>query len=738
MPKIFRNALLMALLAMGSISCTKSTPTMRELLQKKAKEEFFVPENVYTSSMRAAYFDSISKTVPENRRDIYTLKMADALLYGGKTREAVKILEDLLEKSKKGTLRYTLEAKEEEKIAPLLAIAYIRMGEQENCLHHHQPAASCIVPIGPEGYHHVKEGSQKAIVLLEGLLQQNSHDHISRWLLNIAHMTLGQYPQGVQDEWLIPETAFASEYPLKKFVDIAPKLGLDVNALSGGSIVDDFNNDNLLDVMVSSWFPSDPLRYFVNNGDGSFTERSDTAGTLEIAGGLNMVQADYDNDGFLDLFILRGAWMGSLGRQPNSLLRNNGDNTFTDVTMEAGLLSFHPTQTAVWADFNNDGQVDLFIGNESEKDQVHPCELFLNNGDGTFTDHSGKAGLTISDARNFYYVKGVTTGDYNNDGLMDLYVSTLYSNRKNLLFLNQGVDKNGIPMFHETGETLGLGEKFSSFPTWSFDYDNDGWMDIFVAGYERGGPVSITTNIVSEYLKELHSAETMRLYKNKGGTFTDVSKEVGLNKIGYAMGANYGDLDNDGYPDIYLSTGEVSFQSIIPNRVFRNSGGKAFQDVTTAGGFGHIQKGHAVSFSDIDNDGDQDIYVVMGGAYEGDTFFNSLYKNPYQNDHKWATFILEGTKANKAAIGSRLEVTILEAGQERRIFHTIGSGGSFGCSALRAEIGLGTAAKILRLKVTWAGSGTEQLFGPLDLNTFYKIRESDPQPREVHLRPLDL
>lgn len=711
---------------------------MQELLKKAADEQFFVPENMYAASVRVAYFDSISTTVSSNQKDRYNLMKAEALLYAGKTKNAIEILEVLWEKSNNGSLKYTLDSYEEEKIGPFLALAYLRLGEQENCIHHHDASASCIIPINPNGYHHAPEGSSKAITFFEEFLSHNSHDFNSRWLLNIAYMTLGEYPEGVPEKWLIPESVFQSEYPLKKFKDIAPKLGLNVNELSGGGVVDDFNNDNLLDVLVSSWFPSQHLKYFINNGDGSFTEKTKTAGMLEIGGGLNMVQADYNNDGFLDVFILRGAWMGTLGGHPNSLLRNNGDDTFTDVTIEAGLLSFHPTQTAVWADFNNDGWIDLFIGNESEQDNVHPCELYINNGDGTFSNHTQSAGLAISDTQNHFYVKGITTVDYNNDGWMDVYVSNLHSSSKNFLFMNNGVDETGKVSFDEIGANVGLGEKISSFPTWSFDYNNDGWMDIFVAGYKRGEFVSITADITSEYLGEPHKAETMRLYKNNGGIFTDVSSEVGLNKIGYAMGANYGDLDNDGYPDIYLSTGEVSYESIIPNRVFRNASGETFQDVTTAGGFGHVQKGHAVSFSDIDNDGDQDIHVVMGGAFEGDNFFNSLYENPYHDVNNWVTITLEGTKSNRSAIGSKLIVTIIEEGQERTIYHTISSGGSFGCSTLRAEIGLGKASELKQLEVVWAGSGTRQVFDKIELKKFYKIVEGNAQAEEINLLSIDM
>lgn len=716
-------------------SCDKKEK-MPELLQKSASEKFFTPDNIYTSR-RADYYDSLQKEAPESKKEYYNLKKAQAFLYGGKTEEAIAILENLRKASQNHQLLYQLTSEEEESIMPLLALSYLRLGEQQNCIHHHDASASCIIPINPKGFHQLQEGSRKAISLYKELLQRDSHDYNSRWLLNIAYMTLGEYPEGVPEKWLIPEEVFESEYPLKTFKDVAPKLGLNVNDLSGGGIVDDFNNDNLLDVIVSSWFPLNNLKYFINNGDGTFTEKSQDSGLDKETGGLNMLQADYNNDGFLDFLILRGAWLGESGKQPNSLLKNNGDNTFTDVTIEAGLLSYHPTQTATWADFNNDGWIDLFIGNESENGNINPCELYINNQDGTFSNLTEVAALNVSSEEEYFYVKGVTSADFNNDGWVDLYVSTLHTKR-NLLFINQGVDENGKLHFKENGGQVGLEEKISSFPTWSFDYNNDGWADIFVAGYRKSNSYNIVPDVVREYLGEPNQAEKMRLYQNNAGVFTDVSEKVGLNKIGYAMGSNYGDLDNDGYLDIYLSTGETNFESIIPNRVFRNNSGNNFQDVTTAGGFGHIQKGHAVSFSDIDNDGDQDIHVVMGGAYEGDTFFNSLYENPYQDENNWLTLKLTGTKANKAAIGSKIEVTVEEKNGKRTIFHTVSSGGSFGCSTLRAEIGLGKAAKINQVKILWAGSGKTSVFYNLQMNKFYEIVEDQSEARLIDVNSIKL
>ena len=159
--------------------------------------------------------------------------------------------------------------------------------------------------------------------------------------------------------------------------------------------MEDFDNDGFLDIIATSWGLDDPLRYFRNQGDGTFAERTAAAGLTGLVGGLNAVQTDFDNDGFADVLVLRGGWFGADGLHPNSLLRNQGDGTFADVTEAAGLLTLHPTQTAAWADFDNDGWLDLFVGNESSAEEHHPCELFRNQGDGTFIDVAAEVGLDV-------------------------------------------------------------------------------------------------------------------------------------------------------------------------------------------------------------------------------------------------------------------------------------------------------------------------------------------------------
>ena len=242
-----------------------------------------------------------------------------------------------------------------------------------------------------------------AIGVLTDVLELDSTHRAAQWLLNIAYMTVGGYPEEVPGAHTIPPRAFESDVEMPPFNNIAPVLGLDTFDLSGGAIADDFDNDGYLDIVTSTWDTDGQIRLFHNNQDGTFSERTEAAGLAGIFGGLNLLQADYDNDGNVDIYVLRGAWLSDDGRHPNSLLRNRGDGTFLDVTFDAGLGEAHyPSQTASWADYDNDGDLDLYVGNESTFALEAPSQLFRNNGDGTFADVAADAGV-----ENFSYAKGV-------------------------------------------------------------------------------------------------------------------------------------------------------------------------------------------------------------------------------------------------------------------------------------------------------------------------------------------
>src|SRR5260221_4528807 len=506
---------------------------------------------------------------------------------------------------------------------------------------------------------------------------------------------------------------------MPRFPDVAPQLGLDVNGLSGGAILEDFNRDGFLDVMMSDIGMNAQMRFFVNNGDGTFTERTSQAGLLGEVGGLNIIQTDYNNDGFPDVLVLRGAWWGRGGRHPLSLLRNNGNGTFDDVTEPDALLPLHPTQTAVWLDFNNDGWLDLFVGNETVGREVHPCELFRNNGNGAFTECAAECGVAFRG-----FVKGVTAGDFNNDGRTDVYLSLMAGS--NVLYRNDGAAEGGGGKgwrFTNVAAAAGVAEPFYSFPTWFFDYDNDGWPDLFVAGFH----ISFVGDVAADYLGLPHTAERSRLYhNNRDGTFTDVSKSAGLYKVLLAMGSHYGDFDNDGFLDFYLGTGNPDLSTLIPNRMFRNDTGQRFQDVTTSGGFGHLQKGHGVSFGDIDNDGDQDILEKLGGGYSGDIYRSVLYLNP-GHSHHWITIQLEGRQSNRPGIGARLKLVTRGPKGPQTIHRTVGTGGSIGANPLRQEIGLGQADSIERLEVFWPVTGKTNVYENVRIDQFVQLREGEPK-----------
>ncbi|HYD83584.1 MAG TPA: VCBS repeat-containing protein, partial [Opitutus sp.] len=544
-------------------------------------------------------------------------RLAEALLNDGQSVAALGEFESYERAVAAGGM--TLKPEFEARLLMMKALCHLRIGEQENCLTNHN-ADSCIFPIQGGGVHVRPEGSRAAVALLTQVLERYPERLDTVWLLNIAAMTLGEYPAGVPARWRLAPEIFASEHELPRFRDVAAPLGLDVDDLSGGVVLDDFDNDGNLDLMMSAFGFRGQLRFFYNRGDGTFTDLTDRAGLTGLTGGLNLIQADYDNDGFVDVFVLRGAWLDNEGRFPNSLLRNNGDGTFTDVTEEAGVLSFHPTQTGVWFDYDGDGLIDLFVGNESTSaESVHPCELYRNNGDGTFTECAAENGVAVTG-----FVKGVAAGDYNRDGRPDLFLSVREA--PNRLLRNDGpADTRGRWRFTDVAPAAGVTEPLVSFPCWFWDFDNDGWEDLMVFGYK----IRDVGEVAADYLGRPHLAERARLYRNNGdGTFSDVTRATGLYRVVHAMGCNFGDLDNDGWLDFYAGTGDPFLGTLIPNRMFRSDGGRRFQDVTTAGGFGQLQKGHAVAFGDLNGDGAQDVYSVLGGAYPGDNYRNQLLANP--------------------------------------------------------------------------------------------------------------
>ncbi|HUY80466.1 MAG TPA: FG-GAP-like repeat-containing protein [Acidobacteriaceae bacterium] len=582
---------------------------------------------------------------------------------------------------------------------------YLHKSEMENGEYRDSGTLDLWPPDAQEAKEHVakEDDSQQAIVYFMKYLEVRPDDYQVRWLLNLAYRTLGEYPAGVPKQYLIPEGDFASKdvgEHLGRFVDVAKAAGLNVFGQAGGALVEDFENNGRLDVMTSSSDACDPMHYFHNNGDGTFSDWTKKAGLENQLGGLNMVAGDYNNDGCVDVLVLRGAWEFPTKR---SLLRNNCNGTFTDVTDAAGLGGrLTMSQTAVWADINNDGYLDLFIGNENS-----PSQLFLNKGNGTFEDISHKAGVD-----RVAFTKAVTAVDYDNDGYMDLYVSNLGG--KNFLYHNNHNDT-----FTDVAKEAGVQGPYFSFVSWFFDYNNDGWPDLFVTSYFNS-----VDQVVRSMMGLPVQIETMRLYRNMhNGTFKDVTKKVGLDKALMPMGSNFGDIDNDGYLDIYLGQGQPSFTGVLPHVLYRNVDGKRFVDVTAATGTGELHKGHEVAFADLERDGFEDIVAETGGAIPSDKHTTRVFRNP-GNGNDWINVKLIGVKTNRTAVGAQIKVTVRDGNAPKRaIYRRVGENSSFGGNPLEQHIGLGPHAKIVALDIWWPASNTRQHFTQVKKDEFLSIKE---------------
>jgi hypothetical protein len=283
--------------------------------------------NYFLSGKRAAMMKANPPQFrSQSERFKWTLDYANQLLNSGDAEGSIREMEALLQEIP-GTLDDKIKMKGIKPLFDALAVAYLRLGENENCVSVHNNK-SCIIPFHPDAVHRKKDGSTKALDIFGKLTDVYPDDVQSRWLMNIAAMTLGVYPKGLPPKKVIDFSAqdnpVAGFKPLK---NMAKDYGLDVNGLSGGAIMEDFNNDGNLDIFCSSYGLSDQVRLFFNDGKGGFYEQTDSAQLTGIKGGLNAKQADYDNDGNIDILLLRGAWLDKGGEWPNSLLHNNGDGS---------------------------------------------------------------------------------------------------------------------------------------------------------------------------------------------------------------------------------------------------------------------------------------------------------------------------------------------------------------------------------------------------------------------------
>ena len=502
-----------------------------------------------------------------------------------------------------------------------------------------------------------------------------------------------------------------------------------LETMTGGIAVFDYNNDGWQDIFftngaaIPSLEKSDASysnRLFRNNGDGTFTDVTEKAGLQGIGYAMGVAAGDYDNDGFVDLYIT--------GVNRNQLLHNNGDGTFTDVTEKAGVSGVIPRYgkawgaNAGWLDYNNDGLLDLFVANYLNYDMktaAHcmqagipaycspigflgtPNILYRNNGDGTFTDVSEQSHISQSVGK----AMGLSFAHYDDSGFIDIFVSN--DTFQNYLFHNNG---NGT--FTEVGITAGVaynafGNVVAGMGTDFRDLDNDGKPDIFqTAMFGEGFPI----------------------YKNLGdGQFQDVTAATGMAAMTSrltAWGAGEYDFDNDGYKDLFTANADILDNAMevahrpfaLPNGLYRNKGNLTFEDLSSKAGpsFSVPAPHRGAAFGDLNNDGKVDIVV---------TVLNGLPKillNRTKNDNHWIILKLVGVKSNRDGLGTRVKITTRLGSQYNEATTTVGYNSS---SDKRVHFGLGSAAVADSIELTWP-SGIKQVLKNVKADQILSVTEN--------------
>ena len=528
------------------------------------------------------------------------------------------------------------------------------------------------------------------------VLMDPLNERAQYWLW-LATRKAGGYPADFPQEFRMELKA--GQHPSTvQFEDVARAIGLDKTAGGRGTAVFDYDGDGYLDVVVASAHGGCSLYH--NNGDGTFTDVSVGSGLDACVNVFGIIAGDYNNDGVPDLYITRLGFFGG----ECELLRNNGDGTFTNVTRQAGLECWGPAFSAAWVDYDCDGHLDLFVANNLGGlfDRKNPNRLFHNNGNGTFTEVADQAGL-----KTLYPTIGCAWGDYDNDGFPDLFVS-------NGIAPAQLYRNNGDGTFTDVSHPAGFDDPcIGSVACWC-DYDNDGWLDLvqFVWSPPEDTIYTLRTGHGPK------NAFPLRIYhNNRDGTFTCRTKDLGVDGCWGTMSASVGDFNNDGYLDLFLGNGDPQMDRTEPPIILENDGNGRFNNVTFAAGLPFTGKGHGANMADLAGDGRLHLIIASGGLYPGDLLTVAVFR-PKTVPGNYLNVRLAGTRSNRDAIGARLE---LRAGG-RAQYRSVSGGTGFGCLPYEQHFGLADFTRVDSLHIRWP-SGLEQELSDLPINTTIRITE---------------
>ncbi len=533
------------------------------------------------------------------------------------------------------------------------------------------------------------------------------------WLLRLAvEQTKEADPASVFA--LRQERFNPADPPRLRLTDIAAELGIHRRDGNGTCAWGDYDGDGDLDLFAAG--SGHFIALFRNEG-GKFREATEEAGLARVPSGYSLNLVDYDNDGRLDLYVSLNGWSGPF---PNRLLRNAGGR-FRDVSREAGVADPGSGFVSLWGDLDNDGRLDLVVANGVLKDGSVP-RIYRNNGDGTFTNVTERAGLKEPP---HYGAIGIALGDYDRDGDLDLFVNGL-GRAPNRLYRN-----NGDFTFTDVAERAGVTQPpHNGFVAFFFDYNNDGWPDLLTTSLAPWDAVleGLTRRFSVPAPAAVHPDSPRLFHNNRNGTFTDVTFEARLYYPTGTMGAGVADLDNDGFVDIYLGTGDPSLSRLEPNRLFRNNGDGTFSDLTFFAGVARPgKKGHGVCFADLDEDGDLDVYAQQGGHYPGDEAENVFYRNERGSENHWLEVELVAVRGNRFAVGAEV---LVKAG-DWTLHREVKGGEGFGAtSSYRLHFGLGPHARADALLVRWPG-GASQAFRNIEADQILELREGSPAWRRL-------
>jgi tetratricopeptide (TPR) repeat protein len=548
------------------------------------------------------------------------------------------------------------------------------------------------------------ESSARAGVEALNADPSNERARMNLWL---TAQKLGGYPNFVTPAHRMEVTA-GYDKPRVEFEDIAERIGLDKTAANRGTAIFDYDNDGYLDIAIATAHGG--ISLYHNNGDGTFTDVSVGSGLDGCVEAFAITVGDYNNDGWPDIFVTRFGFYAGHGH----LFRNNGDGTFTDVTAEAGLSVWGPGFAASWVDYDNDGFLDLYIPNNlgSLFERKVPNRLFHNNGDGTFTEVTEQTGI-----QTIWPSIGGAWADYNNDGHQGLFVS-------NGLGRSQLYRNNGDGTFTDVSKEAGVDDLLFGSPVFWWDYDNDGWLDIAQCSWSDHEDVIYTFR----HNEGPPDGSPMRVYhNNRNGTFTQVNRDIGITGCFGTMSANFGDFNNDGLLDLALGNGSPKMDRMEPMIILENQDGR-FHNTTFSAGLPLTGKSHGINMADLFGDGRLSVIVAAGGAYPGDLLTTNVYY-PTTLAGNFLNVRLDGVFSNRSAIGARIA---LES-EGRCQFRQVSGGSNFGCLPFEQHFGLADATTVQSLEIRWP-SGLLQRFEDLPVNTTIRFTEGESGWQDVYVK----